>query len=717
MSVEASVEATTMRSARKGPDSLSSAERERLQERLNAAERRFLQVEGSLDQPERRTLWPELAALNTALGYSADAATCWLNALWDADLPPPDWMQFWIEGEAKTAPRKVTVALVDSWLGDTAPVYANLRCLLAYVLWAGGQERPPRTLIARLEAICNYFRQHEDRLPIRGIWLAWYSLSRHLPDGVTELRNVRRRVLDRLFASGLTTELDFPGLLRSGGEESSDTFRFFREWRVATLPEHAQEWLRRLPVAEGESGLTPSYADLIFAFAMARLGETAACHRLLHRARRPLAEQAGRGYDEAHDFLMRAYVYRIEQALAGKPHQGPLPPDLLRRLDDLNSEQSADARFARYVVDLLRHSSRILEPDEKVDPYAAWLPSSRSLDQELARLANMPDRKALAAGLDRLLREAPALLTDRSAAEARANVLQAAPELAPRIGEEFGLQMLERLGSLYDALPPARGLVDLGGHAPLLYAGLFTAAHYDQPGHVQALVGRFRRLLESQRGRADAVYHFNDVARQCFRGLRKLGLRDEIDPLLKQMADLILAAQNVPTLHALLHKTFTDKDLSHDGPLAQWVAALGTLLQLASSWYSFGRDAEAEPVLNVVGTVLSQGTLLDGAVFRPAEQAALACDYVAAVAEAPVDEVQRRLDELLHRLVLPDPRYTTSSHYSLVNLRLIEAIVMTVIKQDPSSGGKRHRWREEDEQGIRRRVYADFQALSAQQAL
>ncbi|MFL5342141.1 MAG: hypothetical protein ACJ8F7_18500, partial [Gemmataceae bacterium] len=59
-----------------------------LRQRLAERQRDFLALSGPPDSPERLALWPELAELHTAVGQPADAATCWLNALWESEAPP-----------------------------------------------------------------------------------------------------------------------------------------------------------------------------------------------------------------------------------------------------------------------------------------------------------------------------------------------------------------------------------------------------------------------------------------------------------------------------------------------------------------------------------------------------------------------------------------------------------------------------------------------------
>ena len=57
------------------------------QQRLHDLEQQFLTIDGGLDHPDRRALWPELASINAELGNTAEAALCWTHALWDQAEP------------------------------------------------------------------------------------------------------------------------------------------------------------------------------------------------------------------------------------------------------------------------------------------------------------------------------------------------------------------------------------------------------------------------------------------------------------------------------------------------------------------------------------------------------------------------------------------------------------------------------------------------------
>jgi hypothetical protein len=700
---------------------LRRAEPSVLLKQLHELEGRFLAVEGPLDSPERLGLWPEMARLNMALGHGDDAGLCWMNALW-ADVTSgavPAWHWFraeasrvptsdgsgstrgrsWAaEAAASAQPRAIDGADLDRVLALEEPTSADLRALAAYVFCASGGKPAPAALVQRLPRVRHFLESKEQRLPVRAVWLSALGLARLGGGDVLGLARVRDRLLERLYQNGLRPEQDLAPFLHASGESSGDRLRAFRHWLVG-LSDLVQEWLGKLPIEYNENtAVTPPYADLIFAYGLARVHETEASRRLLQRAANVLSQK-----DEVHRALLHAFTYRVEQVLAGKRHEGPLPADQLREHEQLEPPR-------RYLVERMRMHSRILDPDQKIDAYHRFQVNNSPLESQLVELANLADRNEIAARIDRLLREAPQLVKGKAGHEPVARVLRVGLSLAPRVGEDFALRLLLRLGPVLDAHPRADEVEAVRAQAELMETALFTAAHFDRLDQVQALVGRFQNLLEGQEGHAGAVRAVQELAGQCFRGLRKLGLREEIDRLLGKMHDLVLASQKAPSLQALLKKPGQD-EASGKGPgFDGWLAAVTALLPVAGGWYYFGRDAEAEPVLDAVRGVLFQGRLLE--MNRKQDQMQLACHYLAAVAQAPVPEVQRRVEEYFRRAVVRDG-FTTASHYAILKLRVIESTVSAVVSDEGSPGGEVRRWLDEDEFLVRRRVHRDLREAMA----
>jgi hypothetical protein len=508
--------------------------------------------------------------------------------------------------------------------------------------------------------------------------MAWAHLAQLSRGDVLALARARDRLLERLYTNGLRPEQDLPSFLRFAGQPTSQRFRAVRQW-LTDLAGLAQDWIK-----EGGNALhtataqTPAYVDLIFAFGLARLGEADAARLLLGRAQAVLGEK-----DDAHQFLLTAYKYRITQALDGKPHTGPLLADHMEYLEHME-------RLQRYVVDRLRRHARVLEPDQKIDPYRHWGARISDFDKALAELTDLTDRQELANRVQKLLRDVP---KGAKGNEARARVLRAGLEAAPRVSEEFARQMLDQTIPAYDALPEARETAALVDQAAFLEKALFTAAHFDRIEHIHPLVERFRRMLQAQRHNPQAVQALDSLAGQCFRGLRKLGMRDEIDQLLGLMAEVILGGQELSAIDF--------RKLSH-GP-----AALRALLHVAAGWYYFGRDRQAEPVLQTVRSLLLQNDL------HPRDQTALACSYAMTVGQAPVEVAQKRLEEIFRQLKGVKDTYTTSSHFSVSQLDVVEAVVLAVVSDDFTLGTQARRWLDDDEFLVRRRIHRDVRTMMA----
>jgi hypothetical protein len=425
------------------------------------------------------------------------------------------------------------------------------------------------------------------------------------------------------------------------------------------------------------------YVDLVFAFGLARLGEADASKQLLRGAREVLQDK-----DPAHVCLLEAFTYRIEEALEGKPHKGSFPAPLL---DELGRMQTA----LRYVVDRLRKHSRILEPEQEIDPYSPWAALMSDLDKELVALNDLPDGKEIPARVHKLLKDAP---KGPDGHEARARILSKALEAAPRVGEDFAREMLERALPAYDALPALDALPDdkrlgaLEQQAKFLEKALFTAAHFGRTDPIHPLVNRFQKMLHTQRG-PRAVEMVEKLAGQCFHSLRKLGMREEIDKLLGQMADAVLEGND---LDALVRKI----NFKEDSP-----APLKALLHVASSWYYFGREQQANPVLQAVRTVLLQ------AAYPPLKQRDLACAYARTVGQTTAEVAKKRLEEIFSQLKGVYDSFSSCTHVGVSQLHLIESVVLAVVSDDFTQGAQARRWLDDDEFLVRRRIHDDYRRL------
>jgi hypothetical protein len=406
--------------------------------------------------------------------------------------------------------------------------------------------------------------------------------------------------------------------------------------RLLRLCDLAQQWVKENADDQRKTP-TDAYVSLMFAFGLARLGEADTARELLNRAAHALT-----GKDEVHTFLLEAFRFRITAAIDGRPHAGPLPPELLAATRQMRP-------LFNYVIDKLRRYSRVLEPDEEIEPYRRHLARASSLAEQIAELPDIRDRNQIVTRVQEMLKATP---ERRDGLELRARVLKAALEAAPRADEEFAKEMLEAGRKVYAALREPQDTNQVAERATFLEKALLLAAHFGRVGDAQAVVDCFERLLQERQG-VDFSWVIERIAWRCFGGLRKLGMREQIDRLLPRMAALVLGDDKLESL----------------GP-----AKLRALVVIAGEWYLLERNAQAEKVLEQARQVL-----LVGSLWLP-EHGSLACAYACAIGHAPVTIAQERLEEIFTRMHGIKDHYTTSSYFSLSQLRLVEAVVLSVVE-------------------------------------
>jgi hypothetical protein len=435
-------------------------------------------------------------------------------------------------------------------------------------------------------------------------------------------------------------DLDTPEAIRA--PKSPVASGPFGAWMLESR-DLAQGWLQDSG-APTATARTPAYADLLFAFGLARLGEADAARNLMAGARQALA-----GQDQAHTWLSHAFEHRIQQSLDGKPHTGPLPAGQLRSLAGVD-------RLQRYVADRLRKHSRVLEPDQRINPYRHWSGRISAFEKDLAELTDLTDSGEIAKRVDRLLREVP---EGPGGSEQRARVLKAALEAAPRVGKAFARKMLDQTIPAYDALPEAKDVTAVVERAAFLEKALFVAGHFGQVASARALMERFRQMLPARQG-AQVFQALDPLADQAFQTLRKLDLRDEMEQTLAQLAALVLKGREVKQI---------DFKKADQGP-----ATLRLLLRVAAGWYCLGRDGQAEPIREAAWGVLHSGNL------NPRDQTQLACAYVQTLGQAPAEAARKRLKEVFRRLRGVKDTYTTSTHFSVSQLELVESGVLAILE-------------------------------------
>lgn len=673
--------------ARRKTSSTRQAPKE-LEKQLRTLEKAFLELEEPLDSPEREPLWTDLARTNAALKLNTEAGICWVHTFWEQHTLDPDQTDEWFEVESRLWTDRDGLlnepeveATLDRLLAVGNPSPLEMNTLASWLVLEAADGGASPVIAKRLGRLQHYLERFEPILPIRTAWLAWCAYLKFSHGDVLALARARDRMLERLFQHGLMPDRDVPSFLRARGMQSGDRFRAVRD-QIVDLRETAKKWSQKHRKAAGKTAAatTDQYIDLVFAFALARLGETTAGQELLTEVTETLGET-----DAIHAWSVAAYGFRIRQALEGRTGSEPLPDEVMQQLD-------AMGRLDRYKLDRLRQHSNILEPHEKIDPFRRWHQRfTDDLSRELATLADTRDREELTQHMTRLLGE----ITDPAQ---RRRVITTALEVGPRLGEVVAREILEE----------AFGLLDSGEsdtvleQALLLEGGLFLAGHYDQTEAVSSFIDRLHSLLESQEDAdTETIQTLQTLLMQSFRGMRKLGMRDNIARLLDQMATLVRSAEG--KLSGSRKSADTDR-----------ASLLETMLQVASGWFFFGQNESAWPVLDQVRDILFEK---DKERTLPAvAQKKLACAYASSLGQAPVEEAIPRLAELFRKLKGISDSFTTNTHFSLSHLDLIEAVLLAMVSDDFTMNEAGRRWLDDDEFLIRRRIHRDVRDAMKQEA-
>jgi hypothetical protein len=676
-------------------------------------ETQFLAIEGPLDSPERQALWPELATAYAGAKEgkepSADAAVCWLNALWDADPLPPQWLAGWVRNELPAAGNTVKADEFDRLLYHTGDGMQEARAVIAAFLWLAAQQPVPSWLLTRLPAVQNYLSAHWETLPVRAIWLAGYRLAQLSGADVLGLARVRDRLLQRLLEKGLQAEKDLPGFLRTAGMKDPERARAVRE-KALELYAAIRKWIDDSVTAQKNEHLKANLplVDLLFSFAMAKLGEDTQAKKLMDDARKvmdgPIPAGGGQG-DQAvtaavvRSFLFKAMRYRVEQVLSGKPHTGQMSAELLADLEEIKRKGGTGPvnnpyKLAEYVVDRMREQSEIIEPQEKPDPYAAWTKHGDALKKELAELHTIRDPGKLADKIRKLYKDG---VQGKTQKEVQFFVLHEAIPLSARVGEAFTVELLNLVPA---ALAGGTGAANESPDLPkkqgeLLQRAMFHAGHFNRDDLVKKLVDDFTTLVHSkpEEGRFRLI---NVVAGQTLRSLRKLGLHDDIDRFLSKLHNEVLRGATTEELRK-----------KHAAKPEMWAQVLQTLLKLAGGWLAFARNDRAEPIL-----VAARNELLNtSALSLPAkEYTELARAYVTALGQGPSESLLNRIIELFRKM--PPSKitntWTTAQYYSRFHLNLVEDVIKAVVSDDSALGPSGRRWLDDDEYLVRRRIHSDM---------
>ena len=688
--------------------------------RRQALQDEFQRYDGGLDRPERQSLWPALARANTGAGDAAEAAICWVNAMWEHDSPPAELGVGWFQTEHPNRKESFGAGVLgselDALLRSQNPDRIEVRQLASAALAALILDPVPEWLPARLPAIQQYLEANDGKLPVRAVWLLALELAAQTGADVLGLARVRDRILQRLLDGGLNAETDLPFFLRTAGLKDSERVRLVRD-RAVALHRLCRKWAEAATVSPTATGArdnrhTLPYIDLLFSFALAKLGESTSARTMLESARKEMETrpQADAKSLTAH-YLFQAFRHRVEEALAGKPPAMSLPREWIAAIDQLvvlgKGIANSPHAMANFAVARMRQQSTILEPQERNSPYAHIMGDGDEFLKALYKIGSLRDPAELARHVRTLYRGGVGGKDPRPLAAVRLLTLHAAVPWAIRAGEAFTLELLGlvpeslKADAVFDSVPELNRI-----QGQLLERSLFLAAHFDRRDLVGRLLDQFVELVGTKA--VDLRFELvNFVAGQCLRSLRKLGLRDEIDKLLRRILSVVLEG-----------KTLQQWKTRYAARPDQWWRALQTLLNMASGWLTFGNFDQANPILDEARTELLAPSRRANDP-PPVEFAKLAQGYIAAVAQGPSESGLTRIAELFERM---DPArvpvgYSTAPFYSRLHLNIVEEVVLAIVSDDFALGPGGRRWLDEDEFLVRRRIHRDMQTSLAKSRL
>lgn len=676
-------------------------------------EKQFQEIVGGLDAPERRNLWVQLAVASAGIPEEAEAAICWLNAMWNSEPIPAEWLGAWARSELGNSTATIEPGDFDRALAQHSVGQKEARSVVASFLWLAAQNPVPSWLKARLPAVQAYLEKYEGALPIRAAWLAGFRLTQLSGADILGLARVRDRLLNRLLTEGLSPEKDLPSFLRYAGHKDSERMRVVRE-RALDLHAAVRKW--SLPHPQNLP-----YIDLLFAFALAKLQETTAAKRLVEEARKVLEVPIPSAWHEHKSFetyvsaltgrwLFKAFRYRVDQVLSGETRVLPLSQDLLSELEEITAKGRSSGTNnpyfrSEYLINRLRYASKVLEPQGTLHPYAVVTRQTDPLQQTLTNLHSLRDIRKVVDQIQQLLKNG---VPGKAEQDIKYLVLREALLFAPRAGEAITLEWLKMVPAVVSAWGTKRepGFTTnrLNEQGELLIRALVPAGHYDRRDIVKKLIEEFSSLIHGKKD-DERFTLINLVCGHSLRVMKRLGMRDEIDRFYTMLNREILQGASMPELRK-----------KYSGAPGAWSGALQTSLNLAGGWLSFGMVDRAEPILAEARNELLGSS---GAKLEATEYPKVASAYVTALGQGPSESAVTRMIELFHKM---DPKRvintsTTATCYSQFHLGLTENVIRAIVSDDFALGPGGRKWLDDDEYIVRRRIHTDMKREREQSGL
>lgn len=673
-------------------------------QRRQELEQAFNTALGPLNDPNRTALWDQLAEANEGCHDFTEAVLCWQHCFWHrSELNSRDLRRMWESAVAGVSDQR-HASDIETSLAINQPSPSDVKRLAALFLLQvhSGEKIDWQRLLPRLQ---TYFAENDNRLSIRLAWLVQHHLARLAGNDLLGLARSRDRLLLRLMEYGVNPELETPSFLRFFGGQSEAAIRSTLG-QCERLHTAVRKWVGNSlanpgPQSLTDNGLTVGYVDLIFAFAMARLGQGTlslqladAGAKVLHQ--KGLQDQVGL----VSRFLFGAFQMRIRQAVDGVPLSGPLSEELMAEFQRIETEsQGEDKAFdhALYAINRAREQSRIIEPDEKVDPYQHITGGyQEELSKALNLLPKVTDPVQLSKQIRKLYAQADRMPIDKVVL-GKAKVLFASLPLAPRAGEELSLELLGWLARLLASCAESKKpIIDVRLEGHLFERGLYVAGHYDRSDYITSLIQLFLSSA-SQKSQAHVVELINVVAGESLKGLRALSLHEQIESLLRKLQQ-----------YSLGNLTLAQARQQESKRPEQWAKLLQSQLRIAGGWIDFGYPELAEPVLQ-----MAREEIFSSPTAKPVNQiefTRLVQVYMGVVANLGSELGFQMVIELFEKLSPQRVvnKLTTSSYYSRLHWALAESAVLALVNDQLSLSPEAQKWLDEDEAIIRNRIHRDM---------
>jgi hypothetical protein len=449
--------------------------------------------------------------------------------------------------------------------------------------------------------------------------------------------------------------------------------------QVRELHTTVRGWIETSARAQKNAHLLANlpYVDLMFAFGFATLGDHSTANKLVEDARKVLEGPIPPCLDPekdadpvtvrlVRDFLFKALIYRIGQAIERKPHIGPLSDAVLADFEEMRKVGGTPPirnshKLATYIIGRFREQLRLMEPSENVDVYAFWTKHSDAMAKEFIEWRELREPAVLAERIRKLYRNG---VQGRELEEVQVHVLNEGLPLAARVGEAFTVELLEHV----PAVLTAEGAPDLPRkQADLLQRALVLAGHFNREDIVKKLVDGFVMFV---RTKPEGIrYNFtNRVVGRSLECFRQPNLTSELDRLLTILHNEATGGMSLVDLRK-----------RHMPKPEVWSAVLQTLLHLAGGWMYLGRHDRAHPILQVAKNEL---LMPEARMFQPKDCTELARAYVSTLGTGPFEHGLPGLIELFSKM---DPQkisntWTTTQYYSRSHLLLVEDTVFAVCR-------------------------------------